>query len=103
MQKGWHDSWGKAIMFHDDLLSVVQAAPIIMFAFTCQVNVFSIYDELEKQSMRRMSQVTNGASTECFCVSLLLLSLFSLSCLSSLFSLYQLYVSLTRQIYELFF
>ena len=64
-------------MFHDDLLSVVQAAPIIMFAFTCQVNVFSIYDELEKQSMRRMSQVTNGASTECFCVSLF-------SCLSSL-------------------
>lgn len=45
---GWNATWGQTNEFSTDVFSIVQAAPIIMFAFTCQVNVFSIYDELEK-------------------------------------------------------
>jgi amino acid permease len=41
--------------------SVIKAMPVIMFAFTCQVNVFSIYEELEAPSLNRMSKVSNGA------------------------------------------
>jgi amino acid permease len=52
LEHGWDDTWGHAIRFNGDILSVVQAAPIIMFAFTCQVNVFSIYDELERKSKK---------------------------------------------------
>ena len=52
----------------DGFFSIVEAAPIVMFAFTCQVNVFSIYDELEKGNVKRMSKVTNGAITTCFLV-----------------------------------
>ena len=52
----------------DGFFSIVEAAPIVMFAFTCQVNVFSIYDELEKGNAKRMSKVTNGAITTCFLV-----------------------------------
>ena len=65
---GYAETWGKAPLFVPDLFSIVEAAPIVMFAFTCQVNVFSIYDELEKQSEKRMGQVTNGAITTCFVV-----------------------------------
>lgn len=46
--KGWSFNTWAGTEFNTDLFSIVQAAPIIMFAFTCQVNVFSIYDELEK-------------------------------------------------------
>lgn len=31
--------------------------PIVMFAFTCQVNVFSIYTELNRPNIRRMNKV----------------------------------------------
>jgi amino acid permease len=49
-------------------LDIVQAMPIMMFAFTCQVNVFAIYSELEHASPKRMSEVTNGALMTCFVV-----------------------------------
>jgi amino acid permease len=43
-----------------------------MFAFTCQVNVFSIYEELERKGERRMKRVSNGAVTVCFIAYLLM-------------------------------
>merc|ERR1712216_660323 len=49
-------------------LDVVQAMPIMMFAFTCQVNVFAIYSELERPSLRRMNMVSRGAVGICFIV-----------------------------------
>ena len=33
------------------------AIPIILFAFTCHVNIFSIYTELQRPSIRRMNKV----------------------------------------------
>eukprot|EP00518_Triparma_eleuthera_P012505 CAMPEP_0182473796 /NCGR_PEP_ID=MMETSP1319-20130603/24570_1 /TAXON_ID=172717 /ORGANISM="Bolidomonas pacifica, Strain RCC208" /LENGTH=421 /DNA_ID=CAMNT_0024674631 /DNA_START=110 /DNA_END=1372 /DNA_ORIENTATION=+ len=44
---------------------VVKACPIIMFAFTCQVNVFSIYDELSSRSRRKMDRVGRNAVALC--------------------------------------
>jgi solute carrier family 38 (sodium-coupled neutral amino acid transporter), member 11 len=42
----------------DFMLSV----PIVMFAFTCQVNVFSIYTELQRPCIRRMNKVVDRAT-----------------------------------------
>jgi amino acid permease len=42
------------------------------FAFTCQVNVFSIYEELERSSAKRMSRVSNGAVRLCMFAYLLM-------------------------------
>ena len=65
---GWDATWGRTSAVNTDFFSIVQAAPIIMFAFTCQVNVFSIYDELERASPRRMGKVTNQAILTCLLV-----------------------------------
>ena len=34
---GFADSWGRASLVTPDLFNIVQAIPVIMFAFTCQV------------------------------------------------------------------
>ncbi|OQR81920.1 sodium-coupled neutral amino acid transporter [Thraustotheca clavata] len=39
------------------------SVPIVMFAFTCQVNVFSIYTELQRPCIRRMNKVVDRATT----------------------------------------
>lgn len=49
-----------------DVAGIIQAFPIIMFAYTCQVNVFSIFDELERASRQRMVKVTNRSVALCF-------------------------------------
>eukprot|EP00301_Raphidiophrys_heterophryoidea_P002664 c11241_g1_i1.p1 GENE.c11241_g1_i1~~c11241_g1_i1.p1 ORF type:complete len:262 (-),score=76.65 c11241_g1_i1:926-1711(-) len=46
----------------------MQAAPIIIFAFSCQLNVFEIYNELEKPTDKRMAKVTNLAMSICLAV-----------------------------------
>ena len=46
LQDGFDVTWGEAKLVNFNILDFAQAMPIIMFAFTCQVNVFSIYDEL---------------------------------------------------------
>ena len=46
LQEGFDVTWGEAKLVNFNILDFAQAMPIIMFAFTCQVNVFSIYDEL---------------------------------------------------------
>lgn len=69
---GWQKSWGEAQSVVPDGMRMITAAPIIMFAFTCQVNVFSIYDELERASPRRMGKVTNYAILICFMVYMLM-------------------------------
>uniref|UniRef100_A0AAV1TZ72 Amino acid transporter transmembrane domain-containing protein n=1 Tax=Peronospora matthiolae TaxID=2874970 RepID=A0AAV1TZ72_9STRA len=48
----------------DFMLSV----PIVMFAFTCQVNVFSIYTELQRPCIRRMNKVVDRATLVSFLV-----------------------------------
>jgi len=71
---GWDESWGSpdVILWAGSFRDVVSACPVIMFAFTCQVNVFSIYEELERKSERRMGRVSNGAVTVCFIAYLLM-------------------------------
>eukprot|EP00301_Raphidiophrys_heterophryoidea_P024199 c7771_g1_i2.p1 GENE.c7771_g1_i2~~c7771_g1_i2.p1 ORF type:complete len:502 (+),score=127.63 c7771_g1_i2:41-1507(+) len=44
---------------------VIRAAPIMIFAFTCQINVFSIYDELEAANEKKMNHVTHTAAIIC--------------------------------------
>ena len=68
LRLGFDESWGLARAANFRLLDFAQAMPIIMFAFTCQVNVFSIYDELERPSPRRMGKVTNYAILVCIVV-----------------------------------
>lgn len=48
----------------DFMLSV----PIVMFAFTCQVNVFSIYTELQRPSIRRMKKIVDRATLISFTI-----------------------------------
>ncbi len=61
---GFADSWGKAqlIVLNPngslDWGGYIQAIPIIMIAFTCQINVIPIYNELERASARRFGKVT---------------------------------------------
>eukprot|EP00474_Spongospora_subterranea_P002232 CRZ02690.1 hypothetical protein [Spongospora subterranea] len=55
--------------------SVFRALSIIMFAFTCQVNVFSIYTELQRPSIRRIRKVVRR-STSITSVFYLLVGLF---------------------------
>ncbi|GMI11177.1 hypothetical protein TrLO_g15530 [Triparma laevis f. longispina] len=71
---GYDQSWGLGDIIYGvgDFKSVVKACPIIMFAFTCQVNVFSIYEELERSSAKRMSRVSNGAVRLCMFAYLLM-------------------------------
>ena len=68
IQEGFDVTWGEAKLINFNILDFAQAMPIIMFAFTCQVNVFSIYDELERPSPRRMGKVTNWAIFVCIAV-----------------------------------
>ena len=64
---------GKGIhMFPTDFASAIKSLPIIMFAFTCQVNVFAIYDDLAEPSPRRMDVVSTGAVSTCFLAYLLM-------------------------------
>lgn len=51
--------WGAVVWFNWDVRSIFTSIPIMLFAFTCQVNVFSIYTELHRPSIRRMSRVVH--------------------------------------------
>ena len=51
--EGWSGSWGETPLFTDDPIKLMQSVPVVLFAYTCQVNVFSIYDELERKSGSR--------------------------------------------------
>ncbi|OQR81916.1 sodium-coupled neutral amino acid transporter [Thraustotheca clavata] len=51
--------WGMNL---SDSPNFMLSVPIVMFAFTCQVNVFSIYTELQRPTIPRMSQVVNRAT-----------------------------------------
>jgi len=46
-------------------LDIIQAVPIFMFAFTCQINVFAIFDDLNRASERRMAKVSFRAISLC--------------------------------------
>lgn len=49
-------------------INLITALPTVMFAYTCQVNVFSIQTELERPSAHRMKRVTRNATFICFVV-----------------------------------
>jgi amino acid permease len=71
---GFSKSWGLAdvTLWPTSFNNIVAAMPIIMFAFTCQVNVFSIYDELEIKAPKRMERVSVGAVKTCVAAYLLM-------------------------------
>ena len=61
-----HDSWNyDASLWPESPTALVKSMPVVMFAFTCQVNVFSIYEELENKSAKRMNRVNVGAMKTC--------------------------------------
>ena len=37
--------------------ALVCSMPVVLFAYTCQVNVFAIYDELQERRPRKMLKV----------------------------------------------
>ena len=49
-------------------LNFMLSLPIVMFAFTCQVNVFSIYTELQRPCIRRMRKVVDRATLVSFLI-----------------------------------
>jgi amino acid permease len=57
---GFDSTWGNGDInywpesFHD----LLKAMPIVMFAFTCQTNVFTIYEELNNSSTEKMEKVS---------------------------------------------
>jgi amino acid permease len=54
--------------FHYSSLGVLNALPIMLFAFSCQLNVYSIQSELEVPTMARMSRIMKGAIAICLSV-----------------------------------
>eukprot|EP01006_Ploeotia_vitrea_P013939 TRINITY_DN36678_c0_g1_i1.p1 TRINITY_DN36678_c0_g1~~TRINITY_DN36678_c0_g1_i1.p1 ORF type:complete len:448 (-),score=11.24 TRINITY_DN36678_c0_g1_i1:108-1451(-) len=42
-------------------VGLFQSLPIMLFSYTCQVNVFQIYDELDKRTPEKMSLLTCGS------------------------------------------
>eukprot|EP00299_Pterocystis_sp_00344_P018102 c9047_g1_i1.p1 GENE.c9047_g1_i1~~c9047_g1_i1.p1 ORF type:complete len:461 (+),score=88.58 c9047_g1_i1:43-1425(+) len=54
--------------FGRSFIDVIEAAPIVIFAFTCQVNVFAIYNELEVSSPAVMEKVTHWSMFTCLVV-----------------------------------
>ena len=66
------DGFGNTIsLWPRSIQGVFAGLPIIMFAFSCQVNVISIYEELETASLERMSIVANSTVAICVLVYLL--------------------------------
>lgn len=47
-------------------LDIISSLPIFLFAFTCQINVFAIFDGLARSSDARMNKVTFRAVALCF-------------------------------------
>ena len=39
-----------------NVLDIISALPIFLFAFTCQINVFAIFDGLARSSDARMNK-----------------------------------------------
>lgn len=58
---GWARSWALAPLAPLSAARLIEAAPIVMFAFSCQTNVFQIYDELSGASAARMARVARIA------------------------------------------
>eukprot|EP00743_Colponemidia_sp_Colp-15_P003816 GILK01004116.1.p1 GENE.GILK01004116.1~~GILK01004116.1.p1 ORF type:complete len:562 (+),score=86.08 GILK01004116.1:152-1687(+) len=50
------------LLFNPDLGSIARSLSIFIFAFSCQTNVFSVYQDLMYPSARRMTKVARRAS-----------------------------------------
>ena len=61
----------KVSLWPTSISGVLKACPIIMFAFSCQVNVISIYEELEEPTLKRMHFVSKSAVCTCLSVYIL--------------------------------
>lgn len=73
------DSWWEnndVRLWPESFSDVLLGLPIFMFAFSCQVNVISIYEELEKPSLSRMRIVTYSTVTICL-IAYLMTGIFS--------------------------
>ena len=49
--------WASGTGANDNGIGILTAIPTIMFAYTCQVNVFSIYQELDRPTANRINKV----------------------------------------------
>eukprot|EP00164_Ancoracysta_twista_P003027 GFYU01004038.1.p1 GENE.GFYU01004038.1~~GFYU01004038.1.p1 ORF type:complete len:529 (+),score=110.10 GFYU01004038.1:289-1875(+) len=58
---------GAPVMFNKPM-STIQAFPVVMFAFTCQTNVYSIYCELVRPTRRRMNKVVHRSVLTSFMI-----------------------------------
>eukprot|EP00587_Corethron_hystrix_P006036 CAMPEP_0113298956 /NCGR_PEP_ID=MMETSP0010_2-20120614/1181_1 /TAXON_ID=216773 ORGANISM="Corethron hystrix, Strain 308" /NCGR_SAMPLE_ID=MMETSP0010_2 /ASSEMBLY_ACC=CAM_ASM_000155 /LENGTH=541 /DNA_ID=CAMNT_0000152089 /DNA_START=293 /DNA_END=1918 /DNA_ORIENTATION=- /assembly_acc=CAM_ASM_000155 len=66
LKKGFTDSGGSGYaLFPKEMSDILRSCPLVLFAFSCQVNVCAIYQELKDRSQQRMAIVTAGAMTLC--------------------------------------
>mmetsp|Transcript_12185 Transcript_12185/g.19297 ORF Transcript_12185/g.19297 Transcript_12185/m.19297 type:complete len:496 (-) Transcript_12185:35-1522(-) len=64
-----HPRWDSLeIWVNLNVLDIISALPIFLFAFTCQINVFAIFDGLARCSDPRMDKVTFRAVALCFII-----------------------------------
>jgi amino acid permease len=59
--KGFAVTWGTSTAIPVRWFDLLQSIPIIIFAFTCQINVIPIYNELEYANAKRMKKVTRSS------------------------------------------
>ena len=53
-------------LWPSSLLDILQACPIIMFSFSCQVNVPQIYSEMKERSVESLMNAVRRAVSACF-------------------------------------
>ncbi len=67
-ERGWADTWGRAPVLAFDTSGILMALPVMIFAYTCQTNVFSVYHGLARPSPERMGKVSHRAVLTCLSV-----------------------------------
>eukprot|EP00471_Norrisiella_sphaerica_P000042 CAMPEP_0184478954 /NCGR_PEP_ID=MMETSP0113_2-20130426/837_1 /TAXON_ID=91329 /ORGANISM="Norrisiella sphaerica, Strain BC52" /LENGTH=493 /DNA_ID=CAMNT_0026856909 /DNA_START=26 /DNA_END=1507 /DNA_ORIENTATION=- len=63
---GWHAKLSDIEFLSTDAAGALAAFPVMIFAYTCQTNVFSVYYELAKPSASRMQKVSWRSVAICF-------------------------------------
>ena len=70
--RGWREQLRDTPLGPRDVASVLRAMPVMLFAFTCQVNVPALYAELRRPSRRRFGKVARRAAGICWTIYLLM-------------------------------
>ena len=64
--RGWSEASNGLSLVGPSPAGGLLALPVMIFAYTCQTNVFSVYGALQRPSPRRMRKVSRQAIGICF-------------------------------------